>query len=108
MVRGVLGQSRGPQQADQAAVAQRPLPDLEEMRDQGPAYVRLRNDGQIGKPEIKGGGPRKQPLLAAEVTNHHGRVDRRASGDVADRRALITLVGKQLLRRLEDGRFRPL
>jgi hypothetical protein len=105
---GVLIRSRRPQQADEAAVAQRPLPDLEEMGDQGPAYVRLCNDSEVRKLEIEGGGPRKQPLLAAEVADHHGRIDRRAGGDVADRRALIALVGKQVLRCLEDGRLRPL
>lgn len=57
------------------------------------AYVRLGNGGQIRKLEIKGSSPRKQALLTAEVANHHGRIDRRASFDVADGGALITLVG---------------
>ena len=50
-----------------------PSQDLEELGDQGPAGIRLGNDGQSRKLEIKGGDPREQPLLATEVAVLAGR-----------------------------------
>ena len=63
--------------------------------------------GHVRQTQIEIGNFGKQPLLAAEISDHHRGIDSGRGGDVANHRPFIALFGKKPPRRRFDRRARP-